>query len=355
LKGKATDAHNSISIAVDGEGYLHMAWDHHNNSLHYVKSIAPFSLEFSKEMSMTQLNESRLTYPEFYNLPGGDLLFLYRDGQSGKGNLVVNRYDVKNKAWTQLQHNLVDGEGKRNAYWQAFVDVRGVIHLSWVWRETPDVASNHDLCYAKSIDGGKTWLRSDGATYSLPINAQTAEVACVVPQGSDLINQTSMTTDDLGQPLIATYWRDSDSAVPQYHVVALSARGWKSYNVGFCKTAFSLSGGGTKRIPISRPQIIAWTHKSKTAVVLLFRDTERRSKVSIAVTNDIETNRWKLKDLTAFSVGSWEPTSDPNLWLREKKIHLFVQHTEQADSEGQLQMKPQIICVLEWNPQLVQK
>src|SRR4051794_19337691 len=31
LKGNAADAHNVISIMTDGEGYLYIAWDHHNN------------------------------------------------------------------------------------------------------------------------------------------------------------------------------------------------------------------------------------------------------------------------------------------------------------------------------------
>src|SRR5215510_8822925 len=33
FKGNTTDAHNMISIMVDGNGYLHMAWDHHNHPL----------------------------------------------------------------------------------------------------------------------------------------------------------------------------------------------------------------------------------------------------------------------------------------------------------------------------------
>ena len=32
--------------------------------------------------------------------------------------------------------NLVSGEGKRNAYWQAVTDKKGTIHISWVWRES---------------------------------------------------------------------------------------------------------------------------------------------------------------------------------------------------------------------------
>lgn len=57
----------------------------------------------------------------------------------GKGNLVMNRYDVKSKAWTQLHTNLIDGEGRQNAYWQACVDKKGTFNISWVWRGSPDV------------------------------------------------------------------------------------------------------------------------------------------------------------------------------------------------------------------------
>jgi hypothetical protein len=41
--GNVKDAHNSISIMVDGDGYLHMAWNEHNTKLHYCKSTQPES------------------------------------------------------------------------------------------------------------------------------------------------------------------------------------------------------------------------------------------------------------------------------------------------------------------------
>jgi hypothetical protein len=164
-KGNAADAHNVISIMTDGEGYIHLAWYHHNNALHYCRSIRPGSLVFTQPMPMTGIQEDKVSYPEFYKMPDGNLLFFYRDGGSGQGNLVMNKYDVKKKRWTQLQSNLIDGEGQRNAYWQACVDKSGTIHVSWVWRETPDVASNHDMCYACSKDGGATWQKSTGEKY----------------------------------------------------------------------------------------------------------------------------------------------------------------------------------------------
>lgn len=86
----------------------------------------------------------------------GDLLFVYRSGSSGRGNLVMNHYSLKEHKWSRVQDVLIDGENKRNAYWQLYVDEQGTIHLSWVWRETWQVETNHDICYARSFDNGVT-------------------------------------------------------------------------------------------------------------------------------------------------------------------------------------------------------
>lgn len=348
-KGNVRDAHNCISIMVDGAGYLHMAWDHHNDPLHYCRSTAPGSLELTAQMPMTGRTEGRVSYPEFYRMPDGDLLFFYRNGESGNGNLVINRYGSATGKWSQLQNNLIDGEGLRNAYWQACVDGAGTIHVSWVWRESPDVASNHDLGYARSRDCGMTWEKSTGEKYSLPINAANAEYACRIPQNSELINQTSMTTNAGGNPYIATYWSDPGGHLPQYRVVYRDATGWKTANLGFRETPFSLSGGGTKRIPISRPQLLAWGKGKKQKAALIFRDEERGSRVSAAICKNLRRNKWKIRDLTLASAGSWEPTFDTELWKEKGMLNLFLQNVTQIDGEGRADVPPQMIKVLEWN------
>lgn len=212
--GNVSDAHNVICMAVDGDGYLHAAFDHHDDSLHYCRSIAPGSLELGPMETMVGFNEIDVTYPEFYSMPDGGLLFVYRSGGSGHGDMVINRYSAAERKWTNVQDVLIDGEVRRSSYWQLCVDAEGTIHLSWVWRETMDVEINHDLCYARSHDGGVTWENSKGEKYQLPITQETAEIAWAVPQGRDLINQTSMTADSEGHPYIATYWRDVDSDTP---------------------------------------------------------------------------------------------------------------------------------------------
>lgn len=353
-KGDASDAHKSISIMVDGDGYLHLAWGQHNNRLNYAKSIAPESLSMGAKENMLGIKENKVSYPEFYKLRDGNLLFFYRDGGSGNGNLMINRYDCKTRKWQRMQENLIDGEGKRNAYVQVCVDAKNTIHVSWVWRETPDVASNHDLCYAKSTDGGFTWQKSTGAKYQLPITANNAEYALKIPQNSELINQTAMCADQDGNPFIATYWKSIGDAVPQYHIVYEKGGIWEVNKLDFIKTPFSLSGAGTKKIPISRPQLVVWTVGNTTAGALFFRALERGNKVAVAVSKDLSQSSWKCKELTSKSVGEWEPTYDHELWQTQHRLDLFVQKVEQLDGEGKANNKPTKVQVLTWKKTIKQ-
>jgi len=336
--GNVKDAHNDISIAIDIEGYLHVSWDHHDTRLRYAKSKAPFSLELGEEQPMTGKDEAKVTYPEFHNLPDGKLLFCYRSGASGRGNMIMKSYDVKTKQWTSLQNNLIDGENQRSAYWQICVGKKG-IYISWVWRESWDVSTNHDICYAFSADGGKTWEKSTGEKYNLPITKATAEHAWDVPQNSSLINQTAMTVDDAGNPYITTYW--NNDGIPQYKVVYLLDGKWNLLNTNFHQKTFNLGGGGTKRIPISRPEILV--HQSM--LYLLYRDEERDNKITLAYTN-LEKKQWQLKDVSQFTVGQWEPNFDKELWQQKKQLHIFSQNVSQADGEGLAKVAPQPVQVI---------
>ena len=349
LTGTAKDAHNAVNIGVDGDGVLHVAWDHHDSPLNYRRGKAPLSLELV-QASVTGENEKRVTYPEFHPLTGGDLLLLHRDGGSGRGNLVVDRYDVKARAWRQLHAKLIDGEGRRNAYWQACTGTDGTIHLSWVWRDSPDVATNHDLCYARSADGGVTWTKSTGERYALPITAGTAEYAARIPQRHELINQTSMTADAIGRPYIATYFRAEGTDVPQYHVIHHDGASWQVRRLDLLTQPFRLGGGGTKRIPISRPQILVRDQDGKLTAHVVFRAEERGSRASLASCDDLAAGKWTVRDLTTTSLGQWEPTYDMPRWAHDGVLHLFVQRAEQVDAEGVAELPPQMVYVAEVTP-----
>ncbi|HTH82621.1 MAG TPA: BNR repeat-containing protein [Mucilaginibacter sp.] len=349
-KGNATDAHRSISIIADGEGYLHVSWDHHGNTLNYCKSTSPGSLELTEKLPMTGLKEDKVTYPEFYNLPNGNLLFLYRTGQSGNGDLMMNRYDVKTRKWEQVQDAFINGENHRNAYWQCAVDDAGTIHLSWVWRETGNVETNHDMCYARSKDGGKTWEKSTGEKYTLPITMANAEYAARIPQKSELINTTSMAADKAGHPFIITYWRPDGTTVPQYQLIYNDGSKWITQQVSNRKTPFTLAGNGTKRIPISRPIILLNDKNGTQKAYVIYRDEEQQDKVIAAFCDDIKAGKWGTKILSQQSVDLWEPSYDTRLWKQEGIIDLFLQKVEQGDGEKTEDVPPTPISVLEWKP-----
>lgn len=342
--GDCTDAHNSISIALDGDGYIHLSYAQHGNRLKYRKSLEPYSRDFGDLSYMIDsVEEQRVTYPEFYRKNDGNLIFAYRSGYSGDGNLVLNEYDVIAKTWTRKHDNLLDGENARNAYWQMYLDNNDAMFLSWVWRETPSVETNHDLCYAYSKDLS-LWRNSKDEFYMLPITLADSEVAYNVPQNSELINQTSMAVDRNGNPYIATYWRDSSSVIPQYRVVWNDGVRWQSTQIGERVTPFSLSGMGTKRIPISRPKIVIGNDNK---AFFMFRDIERGEVASMAYCKDIRFQNWNIVDLTDFSVEAWEPTIDMDRWKKDHVLDIYVQKTFQGDGETSVDADAQKVYIVE--------
>jgi len=137
------DSHNGITMAVDGNGDLHLSGNMHCVPLVYFRTDAPGDITTFKRLPMTGKNEGRCTYPHFLRDAKGRLVFHYRDGGSGNGRRFYNVYDLESRTWSRLiETPLFEGQGKRNAYPGGPVvgpDKR--FHVFWVWRDTPDCAT----------------------------------------------------------------------------------------------------------------------------------------------------------------------------------------------------------------------
>ena len=349
-RGQVADAHNAISLAVDGAGFLHVAWDHHNGALNYARSVAPGSLELGAKSPMTGQREASVTYPQFHRLPNGDLLFLYRDGSSGRGSLILNRYSVETQQWSAVQPNLIDGEGRRSPYWSMAVDSRGQLHLAWTWRDSPDVATNHDLAYARSADGGVTWTRVDGTPLALPITAATADYALRIPTGSNLMNPPVVAANRSGRPYICSYWSAQPDAAPQFNIVHHDGKAWNVIAGPARTEAFTLAGTGTKRPPISRAALLVDPTWQAAALHLVYRDDARGGRVVVATLRSGQTD-WHVRDLTSTSVGAWEPSEDPPAWERFTQAHFLTQFVEQRDGDDRHASSAEAaIASLIWSP-----
>jgi hypothetical protein len=254
----------------------------------------------------------------------------------------MNRYDVTSKSWIPLGHPLIDGENKCNPYWwRPAIGAHGSIHLAWCWRDTPDAGTNHDLCYARSNDGGHTWLRSDGKPQQVPITPENAEVVLPIAKGSNLINQCSAAMDAQGHPHLAEYMND-ESGTPQYFDVWFDGGKWRKSQVSHRTSKFSLTGAGSLAIPISRPEIAVG--RSGT-VSLITRDADIGGGIRLYQATP-PFDQWTAVDITHEDLGNWEPSYDLTGLRDTGVLSLFLLHVRQGNHEVTTDFPPQEAEVL---------
>lgn len=248
------DSHNYITMALDRKGYLHVSGNMHADSLVYFQASTPYDVSSltRKEKLIGDL-EHRVTYPRFFPHPTGDLIFTYRDGGSGNGNQVYNRYNPTTQQWSRLlDEPLVDGGGERNAY--IHTPVLGPdnhYHLIWVWRETPDAATNHDLSYARSKDLVH-WEQSDGTPQPLPITLENGEIVAPVPVGQGMINGNIEIGFDFEDRPVVTYHKFDEAGHTQVYNARREAEGWVDYPLTDWNFRWHFGGNGSlnKRVDV---------------------------------------------------------------------------------------------------------
>jgi len=246
------DSHNYLAMTVDDHGYLHLSGNMHCVPLIYFRTEKPHDVNtFEQVPAMVGSHEKRCTYPRFLRGPQGELVFTYRDGSSGSGDQIWNVYDLPRQSWGRLlDEPLFSGRGQMNAYFIGPVqDAQGVFHVCWVWRDTPDCATNHDLCYARSRDLVH-WEKSDGAKLKLPITIRSAEIVDPVPPGGGMINgNTKIGFDTQGRPILSYHKFDADGNTQLYNA-RRETDGWKTYQTSDWDYRWEFQGGGTIRFEV---------------------------------------------------------------------------------------------------------
>ncbi len=227
----AWDSHNYLAMTVDTEGHLHVIGNMHNDPLVYFRTTRAGDVRSLQRVPVLvdAARERRMTYPVFIERFDRSLVLKYRDGGSGNGREIYVLYDTQMRGWLPLLDTpLADGEGRRNAY---FVGPTpgpdGFFHLAWVWRDTPDAETNHDLSYARSRDL-VNWQKSDGTPLELPITLGNAEIVDAVPVRGGMINNNTVPGfDHEGRPVI-TYHKFDARGNTQVYLARREAHGWRN-------------------------------------------------------------------------------------------------------------------------------
>ena len=256
------DTHNKILLFQDRKGHLHLTGNMHCVPLKYYRTSAPGDIHtFEGIHKWTGDYENRVTYPTLLKLRDGSIYMMYRHGGSGNGMRILVRYDEETQRWTKTVPVFTNGRDRNptcNAYPFGGIveDNKGIWHITWCWRETPDVITNFDICYAKSLDRGLSWQGWDGSDLVLPITPENAYVVDAIKQDSGLMNGGTLAIDSEGRPYIA-YTRFDDNGHNQIYVATPVGDKWKIVQLTDWKHRFYFSGRGSipQRPPIPRASI----------------------------------------------------------------------------------------------------
>lgn len=303
------DAHNVYAIAVDAEGYVHVAGNMHADPLRYVRSSQPGSIDQWTAGTMVGSEEASVTYPAFVLAPDGTLLFFYRDGGAGGGNTILNRLAPGTGAWERVA-TLIDGRSSgESAYLQhVAVDAAGAIQLVFVWRAGEDPATNADVSYARSEDGGRTWLASDGSMLELPITHGAADVAVPTRPGSlQLVNQGGLAVDGSGRPHAVFRARSPVQGEGVLHV-------WRD------DTAWRRELLLTDRSVGGRPALVAGAE----GVGLLWAERTSRRNSTLWLTELVGGRAADEVVLARLPVDGWEATFDSVALARRRELHVLL-------------------------------
>jgi hypothetical protein len=244
------DSHNYLALAVDSANFLHLSGNMHCVPLIYFRSAKPLDIDSMEQVkSMVGTDEDRVTYPRFQKDPAGRMVFSYRSGSSGRGNTIYNVYDVEQKRWMRLLDKpLFDGEGKCNAYMVCVDAEPGKTewyHVAWVWRDSPDAATNHDPSYMRSRDL-RNWETIDGKPITLPVTRSTPGVVIdPVPAGGGILNGAVQPGFGLAGELVISYYKFDKAGNTQLYFARYENGAWKIYQGSNWDYRWEPKGGGS--------------------------------------------------------------------------------------------------------------
>ncbi len=263
------DTHNRVILFQDRKGYLHVTGNMHCVPLRYYRTTELGNIHTFKPIhKWTGDYEDRVTYPSVLKLRDGSIYILYRHGGSGNGMRILVHYDEQSQQWTKTVPALTNGRDRNptcNAYPFGVVaedaagqipkagileDKDGVWHIAWCWRQTPDVVTNFDICYAKSLNRGASWKGWDGRDLEMPMTPENAYIVEHIEQKSGLLNGGTLCVDGKGRPYIG-YTRFDEDGHNQIYIATSVGTKWRIVQLTDWKHRFYFQGRGT--IPQNPP------------------------------------------------------------------------------------------------------
>ena len=218
--------HDQPTIAVDGDGFIHVFTDLHNNSWNYFRSSSAGSVNDLRRRTDIVPGGASLTYPVAATAPNGDVYVAVRNragGQGGKGELV--RWD--NSAYTWIHEATFAFNPNDMVYPDDIkVDANGTVHIIFQWAAGATNPMRHYGSYLRFSPSSGQFSTADGQPVSVPVSLSTPGLFYqALEQGESFTKQSSSTTsqgkgiqsaklalDSQNKPSVTYRYRTSGSA-----------------------------------------------------------------------------------------------------------------------------------------------
>lgn len=225
--------HTQPSLAIDRNGYLHVAYNMHNSPWQYLRSRSPGSildLEFrgdpisDQELdTLWRLNKTsfpdagtayipgnQITYPAFFQDRNRDIYVTYRFAIRPKRSWPerarasgIAKYDLTSQVWVPIgaivprsDEDVTAEPGTSAAAavvfsYEAgftpylpriFFDVNNAMHITWTWRLGGPGKFMESVSYAFSSDGGNSFQSASGEKLELPISREDSSIRSIQAQ-----------------------------------------------------------------------------------------------------------------------------------------------------------------------------
>lgn len=212
--------HTQTSLAIDGDGTLHMFYGMHNHPIRYLQSNAPNSVTDG----FTKLNPAAFsgsfTYPNVTSAPNGDLYSIIRNSNVNSFG-ELHHFDNSTNTWAELP-SFAHQSGATVYPDHVITDSAGDVHIVWEWAADGPQASRHFGTYARYDPDTSSYYRADGSAYQPgPATIANGDIWQGL-EGSETftfgvhgVQSAKMTLDSQGFPII-TYGYSLDGTSSGY-------------------------------------------------------------------------------------------------------------------------------------------
>jgi BNR repeat-containing family member len=181
------------------------------------------------------------------------------------------------------------------------------------------------------------------------------EIVKDLAEGHSIMNESGMTTDSTGRPIIANWWADNASTgnhTRQYHIFFHNGTSWQqrtvsARNLDSPATKYSESQLGSSQM--GRPVVLT---DADDRIIVLYNDNRFLGITAVfsePLAQDPNRNNWTRINLTHENLGSWEGTYDETRWKQDGVLHMLYQKLPGMGMSYSSQNNSTPVSVMEWD------